>query len=168
MKLGKILRVILIVAVVLISLIIGFTYAITKDPYRIIESKFGKILPNSAEIVEYSYNGYFEAKVFFEERELSNTIHKLEDIRSIGRIDSRFDTIPYNYKPNWWDLNDKNIVIAFLSAERGPKGIGGVSKLTVWKSAVIVKQNDGKHYLYLDFVLPPADVVIGYLKNYSK
>jgi hypothetical protein len=113
-------------------------------------------------VVNYNYHwlyGFFEAKVLINEGNLDNIKSKL--LKFFTEETHRKYSL--SNRPQWWDLNDRYLA-AYYKVEAGPKFLI-FSIITTSNLAIISKQDDGKYYLYLDFVTLPRDVIVNSFKR---
>lgn len=136
-----------------------FLFYMTNNPKKIIEKKMGFILSESSQVGDYSYNrfnGEFEAKISIAPTDIDKLRNDLLGYFNY-EYTNEFERISINFEPKWWDMDYDRILYAYGGAEIGSGLV--IVQLTAVNSAFIVKQKDGEHYLYLDFVILPKDVI---------
>lgn len=134
-----------IVSIILVLVVVNILKYQT--PTEIIEQRIHLKLPTTSKIINFSNNILtedFEAKILLNKHDIEkikNDLHKY--------FGHEYDGDDLHIPNTWWDIDKNNIVSCYM-ALKSPKKywiLPTPKTVTVW--AFIVKQSDGKFYLYI-------------------
>lgn len=146
-----------IIALILILILAGIVICIIQKnkPFNIIESKMNITLPSDSKIINFyheSLNGYFMAKVQIDDKDVESLkIDLYEYFKQELKIENINNIPSFQKDATWWDMEKRNIEVGYFTFLSGEKHIFGSSPKSIEVWAFIVKQDDGKHYLYISY-----------------
>lgn len=148
----------LITAVILIVLLIFSIPYITqeyhehfiegKNPFQIIKKDLSIELPESMQVLQYSYEektGYFAVKMQLEQQEVETVSAMLLQRFPQEAVHRDID---YQEHLSWWDVQETQVVASYHGIASTPYGKQGVKTVPVW--AYISRDDAGNFLLYLD------------------
>ncbi len=148
----------IIIRIILGALIIVLLFVLffPNKPSDVIKRKIELKLPSSAKILHFNNNrlfGDFDAKIQINEKDIEDINKQLYQY-----FGDEYDLKNTNYLPNienidsWWDVDKANIMVCYDTFIEGKKFLFFSSPKTQEIWAFIVKQNDGKYYLYISYL----------------
>lgn len=144
-----------IIFIILIMVLLIVLFAPNPKPTNIIKRKINLVLPDSAEIIHFNYNkwlGDFDAKIQFNVQDIEGI---KKDLLAFFRqeCDKENRYLPdFQNTNSWWDIDKNNIESCYSTDVEGKKILFFPSPKTKEIWAFIVKQNDGKYYLYVSYL----------------
>ncbi len=144
----KKIYIIILSALVLLVLMLFVIYFNQKDrPSSIIKRELNLSLPSTSKIINYYYDRrdeYFMAKVQISERDINNIKEDLKKHFKNEHIIKNKNEIPhFENNASWWDMNKNGIEVCYFTFLSGKH----IKSIEVW--VFIVRQCDGKYYLYI-------------------
>lgn len=146
---------ILLVLIILTCVFLVIVLLPISNPADVIKRKIDVTLPASAKIIHFNYNkftGNFYAKVQINNQDVESIQKDLLDY-----FRQEYDIENSLYFPNiknniqWWDVDKNNIEVCYKALIDGEKHWFVPTPKTTIVWAFIVKQNDGKYYLYISY-----------------
>lgn len=149
--------IILIALMAIIGILLCIYIIQYQNAFKIIKDKLNLTIPPASKTIHFNYDswsGGFDAKIQINDQEvdkLRKNLHKCLGREYFVKNVSDLSYIDIIVKP--WHVKRDNIVACFMGLREGEKHWLLPSSKTASVFASITKQDDGKYYLYISYLI---------------